>query len=293
MIIDLFLNYLRNECNRSVCTVELYETILRQFELYFREKDCQLSWISIDGDVIRDWMELQMDKGKSAATVNLYLSAVRSFFRFALSRNLVDKDPAHAICGPRKDKPLPMFLRESEMEYLLNQDKWDDSFSSLRARTILLLFYECGLRLAELIALDDKDIDFRSMQLKVTGKRDKQRIVPFGEELSQELGNYIQSRDEKLERVCDALFVNDRGSRISRNQVYNLVRKHLSEATTMMKRSPHVLRHTFATNMMNHGAGLESIKMLLGHESLNTTEVYTHTTFEQLKRVYNNAHPRA
>ena len=293
MMIDLFLNYLRNECNRSMCTVELYESILRQFEAYFSEKDCQLSWTSIDGDIIRDWMELQMDKGKSAATVNLYLSAVRSFFRFALSRNLVEKDPAHAICGPRKSKPLPMFLRESEMENLLSEERWDDSFNCTRARTIILLFYECGLRLAELIALNDSDIDFRVNQLKVTGKRDKQRIVPFGEELGQELMNYIEIRDKELERQDEAFFVNNKGVRIGRGQVYHIIRKHLSEVTTMKKRSPHVLRHTFATNMMNHGAGLESIKLLLGHESLNTTEVYTHTTFEQLKRVYNNAHPRA
>jgi len=293
MVIDLFLNYLRYECNRSQRTVELYETALRQLEVFFKETDSRLDWTTVDSDVIRDWMEFQMDEGKSAATVNLNLSAVRSFFRFALLQHLVAKDPAHAINGPKRAKPLPIFLRESEMDSLLDKKEWDDKLNDVRARTILLLFYECGLRLAELIGLNDCDIDLRARQLKVTGKRDKQRIIPFGVEMAEELESYMHVRDESVNRMDDALFVNNKGVRISRGQVYYVIRKHLSEVTTVKKKSPHVLRHTFATTMMNHGAGLESIKKLLGHESLNTTEIYTHTTFEQLKRVYKNAHPRA
>lgn len=293
MMIDLFLNYLRYERNRSRHTVELYGEILRRFEAYFKEKDSQLSWDTVDGDVIRDWMEWQMDEGKSTATVNLGLSAVCSFFRFALARGMVSKDPAHAVSRPKRPKPLPQFLREGEMNNLLDGMEWGEDFKSVRARTILLLFYEGGLRLAELVGLDDGDIDFGTSQLRVLGKRDKQRIIPFGDELSRELQNYIRVRDEATVRLSEALFVDEKGRRISRGQVQYMVRKHLSGVTTMKKRSPHVLRHTFATAMLNNGAGLESVKKLLGHESLNTTEIYTHTTFEQLKRVYNSAHPRA
>ena len=293
-MIDQFLDYLRYERNRSPRTVQLYEESLRDFETYIRGLDDCLSLQNVDTDVIRNWMERLMDDGKKPTTVNLSLSAIRSFYRFALSREIVKKDPAHGVTGPRKPKPLPQFVREAEMDRLLDETlETDNNYNKVRARTIVFMFYETGIRLAELVGLDDKDIDFVAMQLKVTGKRDKQRIVPFGEELAQMLRDYIALRDVEVERQSPALFLTDKGERVSRSQVQYLVRKHLSEVTTLKKRSPHVLRHSFATAMLNNGAGLESVKKLLGHESLNTTEIYTHTTFEQLKRVYNEAHPRA
>ena len=248
---------------------------------------------SVDTDLIRDWMESLMDKGNSASTINKNLSALRSFYRFALRRELVKKDPAHAVTGPKKSKPLPQFLREGEMDRLLDGLEWDSSFNNVRARTILLLFYEAGLRRSELIGLDDKDIDFEAAQLKVTGKRNKQRIVPFGAELAEALKNYKAKRQEEIGETKGALFLSDKGERISGAMVYQIVRKYLSMLTSLKKRSPHVLRHTFATAMLNNGAGLETIKSLLGHESVSTTEIYTHTTFEQLKRIYKEAHPRA
>jgi integrase/recombinase XerC len=155
------------------------------------------------------------------------------------------------------------------------------------------LLYETGIRVSELTGLNDEDIDLESGQLKVTGKRNKQRIVPFGSELAEALKAYMQVRDEQVAKQSEALLLTDKGERMTRGQVYWIVRQHLSEVTTLKKRSPHVLRHTFATAMLNNGAGLESVKKLLGHESLETTEIYTHTTFEQLKRVYEKAHPRA
>ena len=234
-----------------------------------------------------------MDERKKATTVNLGLSALRTFYRFALSRELVKTDPVHGITGPKKSKPLPQFVREEEMNRLLDENLPADSYNNVRARTIIIMFYETGIRLAELVGLDDEDVDLAAMQLKVTGKRDKQRIVPFGEELAEALRQYMLLRDDEVVRQSPALFLTDKGERVKRSQVQNLVRKHLSEVTTLKKRSPHVLRHSFATAMLNNGAGLESVKKLLGHESLNTTEIYTHTTFEQLKRVYNEAHPRA
>jgi len=294
-MIEEFLNYLRYERNRSELTVSTYGRSLRDFESYFKNRDSQLSWESVDSDIIRDWVESMMDKGDMASTVNNCLSAVRSFFRFALARHLVTSDPAHAIKGPKKNKPLPQFVREDEMDRLIDiPEMWGDGFSDIRARTIIILFYETGIRLAELIGLDIADVDFSLCQLKVTGKRNKQRIVPFGDELGLELRNYISRRDEEMGGVGGAaLFLNDKGQRMTRYQVECIVRKYLSMVTTLKKRSPHVLRHSFATAMLNNGASLESLRKLLGHESVATTEIYTHTTIEQLKKVYEIAHPRA
>ena len=293
MIIDQFLNYLRYERNRSPRTVQLYEENLRDFQAYLQGVDDCLTLQTADADVLRDWMESLMDKGLKATTVNLALSAVRTFYRYALLRHLVERDPACGVKGPKKAKSLPQFVRESEMNQLLDEEISIDNYSEVRARTIIMLFYETGIRLAELVGLDDADVDFTSMQLKVTGKRNKQRIIPFGEELSEALHNYMTLRDAEIVKQSSALFLNGRGERVSRAVVQCLVRNRLVEVTTLKKRSPHVLRHSFATAMLNNGAGLESVKKLLGHESLETTEIYTHTTFEQLKRVYNDAHPRA
>ena len=294
-MIEQFLNYLRYERNRSTLTVQRYEEVLRTFQAYFENMDDQLSWESIDSDVIRDWMESMMDNGAMASTVNNCLSAVRSFYRFVLSRKLVEKDPSHVIRGPKKQKPLPYFVRENEMDKLLDEKEWDgDSFEDMRARTILYMFYETGIRRAELIGLNDGDIDFVLRQVRVAGKRNKQRIVPFGEELETVLRDYVALRNEKLVgRESTALFVSDKGKRISRTLVTSIVRENLGLVSTMKKRSPHVLRHSFATAMLNNGAGLESVRRLLGHESIATTEIYTHTTFEQLKQIYKKAHPRA
>ena len=294
MMTDDFLNYLRYERNRSELTIRNYGRSLNDFESYFKNRDSQLSWESVDSDLIRDWMESMMDKGDMASTVNNCLSAVRSFFRFALSRGLVESDPSYSVKGPKKQKPLPQFVREDEMNRLIDMPQmWEEGYQGVLARTIIILFYETGIRLAELVGLDNQDVDLDARQLKVTGKRDKQRVVPFGEELSTVLRDYILQRDGRFGKLEDALFLNDKGRRITRSQVEVLVKSHLSLVTTLKKRSPHVLRHSFATAMLNNGAGLESVRKLLGHESVATTEIYTHTTFEQLKRVYENAHPRA
>ena len=293
MMIDQFLNYLRYERNRSPRTVQLYEENLRDFETYVQGLDDCLSLETVDTDVVRSWVEHLMDQGKKATTVNLGLSAVRTFYRYALLRHIVAKDPAHAVTGPKKAKPLPQFVRESEMDELLDEQHWTEEYNNVRARTIILMFYETGIRLAELVGLDDADVDLAAMQLKVTGKRNKQRIVPFGEELAAALRDYVARRDQELVRQSPALFLDRKGERIGRSAVQHIVKTHLTGFTTLKKRSPHVLRHSFATAMLNNGAGLESVKKLLGHESLDTTEIYTHTTLEQLKRVYNEAHPRA
>ena len=292
-MIDQFLNYLRFERNASPQTVQTYEDSLREFESYLTFRDGGLSLGTADTDLIRDWMESLMDRGNNASTINKKLSALRSFFRYALKRKLVEKDPAHAVVGLKKPKPLPQFVREGEMDRLLDNVEWGDDYKDVRARTLLLLLYETGLRRSELTGLDDGDIDFETGQLKVTGKRNKQRIIPFGPELAETLRKYVIVRDEQVKGDCDALFLSDKGHRMTGQQVYEIVHRYLTGATSLKKRSPHVLRHSFATAMLNNGAGLESIRNLLGHESVSTTEIYAHTTFEQLKRVYKEAHPRA
>lgn len=293
MMVEEFLNYLRFELNRSELTVKGYADDLEKFEAYFKSLDNHLSWESVDSDIIRDWMESMMEKGNNATSINRRLSALRSFYRFALSRDMVKSDPSHCVQGPKKSRPLPQFLKENEMNEILDRDMWTDSYKDVLARTIIMTFYETGMRLAELNGLDDGDVNFTNRELKVTGKRNKQRIIPFGDELDNALKEYIDLRKRSIEPKSEGLFLSEKGERMSPNQIRYEVKKNLSKVCTLKKRTPHVLRHTFATAMLNHDAGLESLKKLLGHASLSTTEIYTHTTFEQLKRVYTNAHPRA
>lgn len=292
-MIEGFLEYLRHERNYAELTVREYGRDLEQFQSYFKTLDDSLSWETVDSDVVRGWMECMMDSRQSATSVNRRLSALRSFYKYAMMAGLVAGNPARTVKGPKKHKPLPQFLKESEIDELLQPEMWGERFEDFRARTLLLMFYSTGIRLSEAIGLDDTMVDFTSGELRVTGKRDKQRIIPFGEELKEALQEYIRRRDNEVPRKSEALFVTKEGERMNRNRVGYEVWKHLSRVTTLRKRSPHVLRHTFATAMLNHEAGLESVKKLLGHESLSTTEIYTHATFEQLKRVYKNAHPRA
>lgn len=291
-MVDLFLNYLRFERNRSQLTVQRYERSLRDFQYYFEGLDGEIAWTTVDADVIRGWMEALVDKGNKATSVNADLAALRTFFRFALARGYVQKDPAHKVVGPKKQKPLPQLAKESELDELLDETQWSDDYEDVCVRTMILLLYTTGLRRSELVGLDTKDVDFEACQLKVTGKRNKQRIVPFGDELRTALLHYVEVRNRLIGGDPAALFLDKRGRRVSGAQLYRQVRKQLSKVTTMEKRSPHVLRHSFATALLNHGAGLESVKKLLGHESLETTKIYTHTTFEQLRRVYKDAHPR-
>lgn len=293
MMINEFLNYLKFERNRSDLTIRNYGEDLRAFKEFYGNLDSRLSWKSVDSDIIRDWMESMMDKGNNATSINRRLSALRSFYRFALARKLVDKDPVHGVTGPKKGRPLPQFLKENEMDRLLDAESWTESFEDVRDRTVIMTFYETGIRLSELIGLDDSVVDFSNRQLKVMGKRNKQRVIPFGEELLATLRDYMKCRDKEADRQSEALFVTAKGQRMTSSQVRETVRKNLSKVCTLKKRTPHVLRHTFATAMLNNKAGIESVKKLLGHESLSTTEIYTHTTFEQLKREYYSAHPRA
>lgn len=294
MLVSQFVDYMRYERNMSPRTIRSYSEDLDDFESFFRNLDDQLSWETIDRDIIREWVESMMDRGNSATSVNRRLSSLRSFYRFALKRGMVEVNPASLVKGPKKAKPLPQFVKEGEMNRLIDDDRlWGESYEDALARTIIIMFYETGIRLSELVGLDDTDVDLANRTVKVTGKRNKQRIVPFGDELASELSQYVEKRDSQVVRTTSGMFLDKKGKRVSHEKVGKMVKESLSKVTTMKKRSPHVLRHSYATAMLNNGAGLESVKKLLGHQSLSTTEIYTHTTFEQLKRVYKQAHPRA
>lgn len=291
--IDGFLEYLHSELNRSQRTVENYREDLLHFEKFAENLSDSFSWETVDSDMIRDWMESMMDKGNTATSVNRRLSAMRTFYRYALTRHYVESDPVHSIRGPKKEKPLPQFVKESEINELLDRQAWGDDYNNVRARTIIITFYETGMRLSELVGLDDDSVDFVNNEVKVTGKRNKQRIVPFGDELKDALREYIQLRNASVTSRSHALFQSGDGGRMNPRLVRNIVKENLAKVCSLKKKSPHVLRHSFATAMLNHHADIESLKKLLGHAKLSTTEIYTHTTFEQLKRVYIEAHPRA
>ena len=293
MLIDSFLEYLRLERNYSERTIVSYETDLREFEEYFQEVDAGLDFKKIDADIVRRWMVHLMDEGRAATSVNRKLSTLRSFYRFLLRRKEVVINPMLKVVGPKKKKPLPFFVREKDMDRLLDESLFEEGFEGCRDRLILEMFYATGMRLSELIGLDDADVDLSARLIKVTGKRNKQRLIPFGNEMEEDLLIYIKVRNEALPEGTKAFFVRKNGMRMYPLQVYRLVRKSLSKVVTLKKRSPHVLRHTFATAMLNGKAEMRAVKELLGHESLVTTEVYTHTTFEELKKVYELAHPRA
>ncbi len=289
-----FLKYLLYELNRSEKTIVAYGTDLKDFERYLKETEALLDLTKASADNVRNWMVCLMDDShNSAASVNRKLSSLRAFYRFLLRKGMVKVNPMLKIVGLKKKKPLPSFVREKDMDRLLDSTSFAEGFEGCRDRLILEMFYATGMRLSELIGLDDVDVDFLARQIKVTGKRNKQRLIPFGDELSDDLLKYIKVRNEALPEREKALFVLSNGNRMYPAAVYKLVRRNLSKVVTLKKKSPHVLRHTFATAMLNDNAELRAVKELLGHESLATTEIYTHTTFEELKKVYKQAHPRA
>ena len=290
---DSFLEYLEAERNYSSATIESYAKDLAEFQDFMEGQNPDASWTSVQSDDVREWVIYLLDEQRLAASsVNRKLSALRSYYKYLRRMGRVGVNPMEKVTAPKKRKPLPHFVRESEMDRLLELTKEDRSFIGIRDRLVLMVFYETGIRRAELLGMTDASVDLAARQIKVTGKRNKQRIVPFGEELAREFEAYLNAREE-LQGVKDPmLFVNENGAAVTESQVSNLVKKYLSMVTTIEKKSPHVLRHSFATAMLNNHADLTSIQKLLGHESVATTEIYTHVSFEDLKSEYKNAHPR-
>ena len=291
-MIEEFLNYLTHERAYSLHTVIGYGNDLRGFEAYLANSESVLNLEDADADLVRRWAMDLMEKGRSATTVNRKLSSLRTFYKYLLKRNVVLVSPMQNVQGPKRKKPLPQFVREADMDRLLDEKLIGESWQGLREHVIIQLFYETGVRLSELIGINVEDVDFERMTIRVTGKRNKQRIVPIGDGLVENLKKYMVKRNEEL-ADSQPLFLTDKGRRVTSGWVYRLVRRNLSQVVTLKKCSPHVLRHTFATVMLNNEAGLEAVKELMGHESVSTTQIYTHTTFEELKKAYSKAHPRA
>ncbi|TCO93794.1 integrase/recombinase XerC [Bacteroides heparinolyticus] len=293
LLTDSFLDYLLHERNYAESTVERYKADVLELQKFGEEQLGSITPEKVDAELVRDWIAFLMDEQRCASTINRKLSSIRTYYRFLLRKGLVAVDPLQKVVGPKKKKPLPVFLKENEINRLLDDIDFGESFEGCRDRMIIEMFYATGMRLSELVGLNDADVDFSTALIKVTGKRNKQRLIPFAKELESSMREYVNKRNEKFPLRSDAFFVRKGGQRLYPGFVAALVKRNLSKVVTVKKRSPHVLRHTFATAMLNHGADLNSIKELLGHESLATTEVYTHTTFEELKKVYNQAHPRA
>lgn len=297
MWIQSFVDYLRYERNLSERTIKGYSAGLEAFERFFKRLDAELCWDNLDEDVIRDWMMAMMEEGNRTGSICCRLSSVRAFYKFLLKRGLVDRNPAHLVVAPKREKNLPIFVREDQMDRLLDGNYFPEDFVGVRDRLILLAFYSTGMRLSELTGLALDDVDCKQSQVRVTGKRNKQRVIPFGAEMMSSIHSYLAMRHAMLMEkgiVSNWFFVSEKsGGRMSDSKVRQIVQAYLGRVTTLRKKSPHVLRHSFATSMLNHRADLQSVKELLGHERLSTTEIYTHTTFEELKDMYNQAHPRA
>ena len=293
MLVDSFLDYLRYERNYSNYTIEAYSKDLRQFEEYVKlNKESVFVPGDVDADLVRSWIVSLMDEKISPVSVNRKLSSLKSFFIFFMKQGSISVNPLRLITGPKTKKPLPYFVRDKEMELLLDGDGFDEDFEGVRDRLILEMLYDTGIRRSELIGIQDSDVDFGAMQIRVTGKRNKQRLIPFAEGLKNLIQAYTEVRNREVGSESGWFFVRKNGEQLSAGIVYTIVKKKLSEIPTLAKRSPHVLRHSFATSMLNNGAELNAVKELLGHSSLASTSVYTHTTFEELKKVY-HAHPRA
>lgn len=291
--VDDFLSYLKADRGYSIRTVNTYGDALESVEKFFKATDESIDWLNLDADVVRNWMMAEMQRGENPRTICKQLSALRSFYKYLRRMGRIDHNPMQRIQNPKTHKPLPSFLKQSEVDRLFDEVQFPEGYIGLLHRLVLLTFYHTGIRLSELVGLNVEDINLAHQELKVTGKRNKQRIVPFGDELSVAIKDFLVVRNTQSQTKSGPLFLNQKNERINKQAVSKIVKVYLSLVTTQKKKSPHVLRHTFATAMLNNGADLEAIKELLGHESVQTTEVYTHTTFADLKKEYKLAHPRA
>ncbi|MBR4621346.1 MAG: tyrosine-type recombinase/integrase [Salinivirgaceae bacterium] len=287
-----FSSYIANEKRYSAHTLRAYESDLQQFFDFAQTADENFNPLKGDHGLIREWIVFLLDNGDKPRSINRKLTTLHTYYKYLMREGLVNDNPTKKIIRPKTEKNLPYFVDKGAMQELFDRLQFPDDFEGRRDRIILLTFYCTGMRLSELCGLKRNDIDFHSSQLKVLGKRNKERIIPFAVELGACLKTYIAERD-KIALDNNYLFVTSKGEPVYSQLVYRLVNKYLGEVTTLDKKSPHVLRHTFATHMLNNGAELDAIKELLGHANLAATQVYTHTTFEKLKEVYNQAHPRA
>ena len=290
---ESFLRFLRIEKRYSPHTVRSYINDLEQFILHLRLNNKPGAENEISSHDVRSWIVALMEEGYSPSSIHRKISSLRAYYRFLRKEGHVRGDPLEKVVLPKTAKKLPVFVEEKTLDRLLDDCEFEEGFRGIRDRAIIEMLYFTGMRRAELTGLRNSDVDLESATVRVTGKRNKQRIVPLFNHFDLKLKNYARERDAEFGIPAEWFFVDDRGNKLYDKYVYNTVRRYLSMVTTIEKKSPHVLRHTFATHMLNRGADLNSIKEFLGHANLSATQIYTHNTFEKLSKIYKQAHPRA
>ena len=289
MLKNKFVNYLTSEKRFSGHTVMSYSTDLTQF-LNFINKEFEISTQAseISFQIIRSWITSLLEKGVSPRSVNRKISTLKTYFKFLIRENAITESPMLKVVAPKSKKRLPLFIEEHQIENLLNQVKFNDGFVGERDKLIIELFYVTGIRLSELVNIKISDVDFNNNLIKVLGKRNKERLIPLSISIVNELEFFIRKYD-----LNQYLFTNLGGTKVYNKLVYRVVKKYISKISSVSKKSPHILRHTFATHMLNNGADINAIKELLGHANLSATQVYTHNSIGKLKSIYKQAHPRA
>ncbi|MFN8284586.1 MAG: tyrosine-type recombinase/integrase [Chitinophagales bacterium] len=294
---EAFLNYLQYEKRYSIKTVESYHTDLLQFFLFIQNEFQLHDLLAVKHNFIRAFVVELVNKNNKPTSIKRKISALKSFYKYAQKTGKIKTNPADKINSPKIPERLPKFVEQTKINDLFEQPQkyFADNFDGIQEKLIIDVLYSCGLRRQELITLQWQDVNFGTNQLKVTGKGNKQRIIPIGNELvnSLQIFHKLQKEQYKNKTMANYVFLTGDGNQLYPNLVYRIVKKYISLCSTVEKKSPHVLRHSFATHMSNNGAKLNDIKELLGHASLASTQVYTHNTIEQLKEIYKIAHPKA
>ncbi len=290
---EQYISYLLYEKRYSKHTVLAYEKDLEQFVNFVSEQLKVTRWEDVSNKHIRLWLSELMEDGFTAKSVNRKLSTLKSFFKFLNQKQIFTQNPVALLTAPKIPRALPHFVEEKQLRRLIDQVAWEDDFEGYRDRLIVTLFYSTGMRLSELINLKISDVDLKDAKVKVLGKRNKERIIPLSKEVISQVQYYLKEKEDYFEGIASAyLFVTARGKKMYPKLVYNVVNQSIGKVSTDKKRSPHILRHSFATHMLNNGADLNAIKELLGHANLSATQIYTHNSFEKLKKAYKLAHPR-
>lgn len=290
--INQFLDYLKFEKRYSKHTILSYQNDLEQFFQYlvsqFDSPDLEI----ISASMVRSWLAELKEDEISSKTINRKISSLKSFYKYQLKTGALNKSPMGTIIAPKISKRLPQFVEQIDMDHLFQHMPFSDDWKGRTERLVILLFYSTGMRLSELIQLKELQLDASHQQVKVLGKGNKERIIPISKDLIEQLQKYIAEKPTNA-RLSEHLFVSQSGKPLQPRSVYSFIKAKLSEVTTIKKKSPHILRHSFATHLMNNGADLNAVKELLGHSSLAATQVYTHNTIEKLKDVFKKAHPKA
>jgi integrase/recombinase XerC len=291
---ESFLQYLQIEKRYSPHTVRSYLNDLDQFYSFLLSMELPANPALVTSHDIRAWIVSMLENGYTTVSVHRKISCLRVFYRYLRKEGIIKSDPLEKVVLPKRKKTLPVFVEEEAMVNLLDNTGFSEDFAGIRDRTIIEMLYLTGMRRSELIGLRNIDVDLAEGSVKVTGKRNKQRIIPLVKPFLKRLEEYINVRNGfYVPENTGWFFITDKGNKLYDKYVYNIVNSYLAMVTTIEKKSPHILRHTFATHMLNHGADLNSIKELLGHANLSATQIYTHNTFEKLKKIYKQAHPRA